>query len=336
MTKIFLTTEIPETITAASKARQDVLSILVAAGYQQLYLPRKMSVSNILKFWKQLSAMAKGKTSVVIEYPCWQKKRMYVVYLLCKLKGIKLYGIIHDIAAIRFQISHRPDMAVLRLFDGLVSHNYSMTAWLREKGYTKKIVDLNAFDYLLDKPRDFHAATLTEPLKLFYAGNLAPDKATYIYDKKMKQLPGVKLSVYGQAFDKEKMNGSPVDYKGTFNPGSPQLAEDYHFGLIWEGTSVESCEGVLGEYIRFNNPHKLSLYMSLGLPVVVWQEAAIAKFVIANNIGTTVAKLSDLSELSRKIDYHTYQQYLENIARLSEKVRTGYFLNTALEKLSRA
>jgi hypothetical protein len=333
MTKIFLTTEIPQSQTAASKARQDVLTILAMDGYQDLYLPRKMSVTNIFKFWRQLSGMAKGKTSVVIEYPCWQKKRMYVVYILCRLKGIKLYGIIHDIAALRFQISHRRDMAVLGLFNGLVSHNYSMSAWLRQKGYKGKIVDLNAFDYLLDTPKDFHAPALTEPFKLFYAGNLEPDKAAYIYDKKMGQLSNVTLSVYGPAFNQEKMNGSPVRYEGMFDPNSPDLAEDYHFGLIWEGTSVETCEGTLGEYTKFNNPHKLSLYLSLGLPVIVWKEAAIAKFVTEYNIGTTVARLSELSDLNKRIDANTYQQYLKNISGLSQQVRKGYFLTSALKKL---
>lgn len=334
MTKIFLTTEIPEEKTAASKARVDVLNILVAEGYQMLYLPQKMSLGNILKFRKELNRLAKGGAHVVIEYPCWMKKRMYVVYTLCKLKGIKLYGIIHDVAALRFQVSHKLDMALFRLFDGLVSHNSSMTKWLRGKGYKKKIVDLNAFDYLLDNPRSFNEQSINGQFKLFYAGNLAYNKATYIYDKKISNLDNVQLNVYGIEFDKARMNGSKVRYQGVFNPGSPDLPENYHFGLIWEGTSLDKCDGLFGDYIRYNNPHKFSLYLSLGLPIVVWKEAAIAKFITENKIGVTISNFQELEELPKKVDPETYKTYLDNIKTVSERVRSGYFLSTALKTLT--
>lgn len=333
MSKILLTTEIPDEKTAASKARVDILEILSANGYQQLYLPRSMSVLNILKFSKALGRIAKGRSHIVVEYPCWMKKRMYVVYLLCRLKGIKLYGVIHDIAALRFQISARPDMSILRLFDGLVSHNASMSAWLKEKGYRKKIVDLKAFDYLLDQPKDFHADSLQKPFRIFYAGNLSYKKATYLYDKKLNGLDGIQLCVYGQEFDRERMNGSPVSYKGIFNPGAPNLPENYHFGLIWEGTSVDTCEGLLGQYIRYNNPHKFSLYLSLGLPVITWREAAIASFVLENNIGVTIKDFDELKTIADKITPELYQTYITNINSISEKVRKGYFLNAALDTL---
>lgn len=335
MTKIFLTTEIPQEKTAASKARVDVLEILVAEGYQMLYLPKKMSLSNILKFRNELYRMSKdNNTHVVIEYPCWKKKRMYIVYALCKLKGIKLYGIIHDVAALRFQVSHKLDISLLKLFDGLISHNSSMTKWLREKGYKKKIVDLNAFDYLLENPRSFHEPSVNGQFKLFYAGNLAYNKATYIYDQKISKLDNVQLNVYGIEFDKARMNGSKVRYQGVFNPSSPELTENYHFGLIWEGNSLDKCDGLFGNYIRYNNPHKFSLYLSLGLPIIVWKEAAIAKFITENKIGVTISNFQELETLNQKVDPETYKTYLSNIKTVSEKVRSGYFLSTALKTLT--
>ena len=68
MTKIFLTTEIPEEKTAASKARVDVLNILVAEGYQMLYLPQKMSLGNILKFRKELNRCLICSRETVVPY----------------------------------------------------------------------------------------------------------------------------------------------------------------------------------------------------------------------------------------------------------------------------
>ena len=83
---------------------------------------------------------------------------------------------------------------------------------------------------------------------------------------------------------------------GAFDPDTPFLNGRYHFGLIWDGTGVDSCEGLYGHYMRFNSPHKLSLYVALGLPVIVWREAAIADFVLKQGIGVTVGNLLELDD----------------------------------------
>ena len=54
---------------------------------------------------------------------------------------------------------------------------------------------------------------------------------------------------------------------------------DQNFGLVWDGTSLDGCNGRYGEYLKFNNPHKTSLYLSCGIPVIIWKEAALADFV---------------------------------------------------------
>jgi hypothetical protein len=131
------------------------------------------------------------------------------------------------------------------------------------------------------------------------------------------------------------MNGSRVSYKGIFNPDAPDLPEKYHFGLIWEGESIETCTGQYGQYIRFNNPHKFSLYLSLGLPVIVWKEAAIASFVIENKIGFTIGSFDELEKISETVSDEIYREYLANIHDLSDKVRKGFFLGKAINQLTK-
>src|SRR5690606_24677922 len=127
-------------------------------------------------------------------------------------------------------------------------------------------------------------------------------------------------------FEKDRINGSHIDYMGVFNPGEPNLPDSYHFGLIWEGISINTCEGGYGEYIRYNNPHKMSLYISLGLPVIVWKEAAIASFVTSNNIGFTIENISELEGISTRLSTETYMEYQRNVDMLSGKLRNGHFL----------
>jgi hypothetical protein len=226
-------------------------------------------------------------------------------------------------------------MIFLKRFDGLVSHNASMTEWLRKKGYKKPVADLNVFDYCLKEDRNFNEPSVAGKLKVLYAGNLSYNKATYIYDKKLDKLNHIQLNVYGQYFERERINGSKVSYKGVFNPGAPDLEENYHFGLIWEGTSIDTCEGQYGQYIRFNNPHKFSLYLSLGLPVIVWKEAAIAPFVVENKIGFTIDSFSELEQIGEKVTDQQYKDYLTNIHQFSDKVRNGFFLKKAINQLAK-
>jgi len=333
MTNIFLTTEIPQAQTAASKARIDVLKILKESGYQTVYLPLVMNIRNIFNFWKELSAIATPNSHLVIEYPCWMKKRMYLVSLVCRIKRIRLYGVIHDIGSLRENLPNGKDLAVLKLFDGLIAHNNIMSQWLRDKGYKGKLVPLNVFDYLLNDTPTYASEALTSPAKVFYAGNLDYKKARYIYDSGLNNFHHVELQLYGANFDATRISHSAVKYMGSFDGSSPAFRTNYHFGLIWEGESVESCTGPIGDYIRYNNPHKFSLYLALGLPVIVWKEAAIARFVSDNNLGILVEKLTDLDELITKLTDEQYQTYVKQVSGFTRKVRSGQFLNTAMEKL---
>lgn len=334
-TKIFLSTEIPNDKTAKTKAKVDVMEILEKQGYHSFYFPKVNSFVQILRFWRSLSKIITNKSHLVLEYPCMPRKRIWVITMFKAFKGIKLYGLIHDIGDLRFpDVKQLSDMLFLNKFDGLISHNASMTVWLREQGYKKPIVNLEVFDYCLDEEKDFNENGVDGQLKVLYAGNLSYDKATYIY-KELGKLDSFQLCVYGQHFEKDRINGSRVSYKGIFNPNAPNLPENYHFGLIWEGESIDTCTGQYGRYIRFNNPHKFSLYLSLGLPVIVWKEAAIAPFVTENKIGFTIGSFGELEEAGKKVTGEEYREYVSNIRNLSKKVRHGFFLNKAIKELIR-
>ena len=332
--KIFLSTEIPNDKTAKTKAKVDVMEILEREGYYSMYFPKVNTFMQIVQFWRALSKIVDKNSHLVLEYPCMPRRRIWVISTFKFVKGIKLYGVIHDIGDLRFPDQKQmSDMLFLNRFDGLISHNASMTVWLRQRGYKKPIVNLNVFDYCLKDERNFNENGVSGMLKVLYAGNLSFAKATYIYDKKLEGLHSFQLCVYGQHFEKDRINGSRVSYKGVFNPDAPDLPEKYHFGLIWEGESIETCTGQYGQYIRFNNPHKFSLYLSLGLPVIVWKEAAIAKFVTDNKIGFTISSFDELEKIGEKVTEHQYSEYLSNINQLSHKVRKGFFLGTAINEL---
>ena len=56
---------------------------------------------------------------------------------------------------------------------------------------------------------------------------------------------------------------------GSFLPDELPSALEGSFGLVWDGDSSKTCSGVFGEYLRYNNSHKASLYLASGFPIIV-------------------------------------------------------------------
>lgn len=116
-----------------------------------------------------------------------------------------------------------------------------------------------------------------------------------------------------------------VQYFGSFPSDEIPGKLTGGFGLVWDGASIDGCVGQSGQYLRYNNPHKLSLYLSSGLPVIIWKEAAEADFVEKQGVGICVDSLKELSAKFEMLDENAYNKYAESVRELSEKLRTGQF-----------
>ena len=88
-----------------------------------------------------------------------------------------------------------------------------------------------------------------------------------------------------------------------------------------------------GNYLRYNNPHKLSLYLSSGLPVIVWKDSAEANFVEKNGVGLAVNSLFELSERLEKLSQDEYLQLVTNAKNIMKKLKEGYYLKSAVNKI---
>ena len=331
--KVLITTLVPDQKTAWTKAHMDVSQILKRDGYASMYLPELKTPGRLLMFALSLKNRIARTGHIVIEYPFDHRNRFYLLYLFSKLTGVKSYALIHDLNSIRFSDPESKELTILNLFDGVISHNPSMTAWLARKGFSRKLVELDLFDYCNNATAVYHEQQMANPVKVVYAGNLSYPKATFIYDTEFNSLKNVDISAYGAFFEPERLVGSKIAYKGVFEPDHPALDGQYHFGLVWEGTSMETCNGEFGHYLRYNNPHKLSLYMALSLPVIIWEHAAAARFVRDQNIGVTISTLRDLQDIHSRVSNADYEAMARNVERLSAKVRNGDYLNEAISKL---
>lgn len=92
------------------------------------------------------------------------------------------------------------------------------------------------------------------------------------------------------------------------------------YGLVWDGLEITSCEGTFGQYLKYNNPHKFSLYMAAGIPVITQRKAAIANFIIENKVGIVVDNLENIKNVIENISSEEYETMCENTKKLVIKL----------------
>lgn len=333
--------------TAGGKAREDVDFIAEKMKAENIkieipYFDKKQSIFKQIKehykIYKLWNDKIKDLSSCVlfIQFPL-QGNFIFVNRILKKLKKnrVKTIAITHDLETIRAAniqgISRKrkirlyiQEIPALKNFSKIIVHNTKMKKYLENKGINRnKMVNLNIFDYIIED--EIKKKSIDEN-NIVIAGNLSEEKSGYIYN-----LPSnVVFDLYGINYkDCEKEN---IRYHGSYPSNELPKHLNGKFGLVWDGPEADSCTGVFGEYLRWNNPHKTSLYLACGIPVIVWKEAAIAKFIVENDLGLAVESINSISEILDKLSEKKYQEIFSNVQKISIKLRNGYFMEKALKK----
>ena len=104
--------------------------------------------------------------------------------------------------------------------------------------------------------------------------------------------------------------------------------------IITNPTQKEFNEAmdVVKDYLRINNPHKTSLYLACGIPIITWNKAAIAQYVRKNRVGITVSSLDEINEKLKDVSKDEYNLMRKNAKKCSERVRKGYYLKKAIQE----
>lgn len=315
----------PGTMFASSKAQDDIRFFL-SEQCLNIFVDREMSkVEKLLFFKKNLEKKLSvlGKNDVLyLQYPFYMG-RFAGKELLKVIKKYELRTvlIIHDLNSLRFtdEKDIRAEIEYINKFDVIVAHNPAMMDWLIKNKCTSEIINMELFDYYLDKAEV--NSNFTSKKRVIFAGNLI--KSNFIYGMEPKKY---QLSLYGNGYKENKlMNQNNIIYNGSFTPNMLVKKMTGEFGLVWDGESVGEVSGVYGDYIRYNNPHKVSLYIACGLPIIIWENAALANFVKSNGIGICVSSLTELDDVLNVLSENEYNKMKKNIVNMSDKLRTGYY-----------
>ena len=64
--------------------------------------------------------------------------------------------------------------------------------------------------------------------------------------------------------------------------------------------------------------------------MIIWKEAALAQFITENNVGFAVASLDEINDRLNQMTAEDYQTMKQNTLAVAEKLRSGYFIKTAM------
>ena len=104
------------------------------------------------------------------------------------------------------------------------------------------------------------------------------------------------------------------------------------FGLVWDGSSLDECDGEWGRYLLVNNPHKTSFYLRAGIPVIVWAESAMAPFILEHGIGIAIHSIRELKDLLVKMPDETYSRLKSNAINFSKLLGNGTYTRRAFHE----
>ena len=337
---------------ALGKGRDDYFEVLRRMGFTRIAIPsvrkrRFMTVKErfgmeycLTYEWRKAMDLLRPGDTLIIHSPNSEKFLAYS-HLIKRLhnKGVKIITITFELetffvmdyrrfARLKRETSKRTEAVLFRNSDAMVVHNDVMKKRLGEAGFdTKKMFSVGVMDYLSEEQlSDARNERIGKDKPVIYAGHLTYEKSTFEYD-----LPeGFRCNLYGP--DYTGPVSKDVCYKGAFDPMTLMDTMEGSFGLVWEGNSCSGCFGAYGDYLTFNNPHKIALYLASGIPVIVWRGAAMSDFVMKEKCGLAV---DDLYSVPGQIDSLTEQDYESmrlNACRVGRDMRKGIHIRQAVEK----
>ena len=323
--------------TAGPKAKDDIITIARRMGYESLLIANPQGKRARLNYlYKAImgqlrTVYQRHPDQIVFQYSGYNRFTSYIaLHELRKYnKHVPFYLFVHDVKTLRTNTPdnldagkfNRNEIKLFNRYDGLIVHNDQMKAWLHDHGVTVPMISLGIFDYL--NPQPINRMTNFDK-NVNFAGNLyKPVFLTKLSTKTKFVVYGINPLEYGPS----------IDYRGSKTPTEIPRFLTENFGLVWDGESLDKCSGIDGNYMRYNNPHKTSLYLSSGIPVITWKKAAIADFIMANHAGIVVDSLTNIDAVLSAISKTQYNQMKSNAETIAHRLRTGYYTKHALNSL---
>ena len=321
-----------ESYNAGNKAKKDISHILKHLNIEEIVYKTNKSTSLINGIKKVLDRRkffsSLKRDTYILQYPLLLN---HIDDILLKMaKKNDFIVIIHDIDGLRFEDDTilSKEKKLFNISKYIVAHNDAMKDYLISIGIDEnKIIVLKIFDYLVEEAFEHKQMNVNDKMIVAYAGNLNKTKSEFIYQ--MNAEYSFVLNLYGINLEQKQLCNN-INYLGAFPSDELPKHLEGHYGLIWDGQIDGSDENIgYKRYTKYNNPHKLSLYVATGMPVIVWKKSAIASFVRENNIGFCINCIDEINNLNLE----NYKEHLENTLKIRNKVLNGEYTKSVIQQI---
>ncbi|HET1252031.1 TPA: sugar transferase [Streptococcus pneumoniae] len=99
------------------------------------------------------------------------------------------------------------------------------------------------------------------------------------------------------------------------------------FGLVW---GTHQNDGESNQYYTLNISHKVSTYLTAGIPVIVPSNLSTAKFIVDQGLGFMADSLEEVHAIVDKMNLQEYQEMTNRIKTFSYLLKEGYFTKKLL------
>lgn len=334
---------------ARSKAREDVNRIAKNNGFTPFLINTRTTteqsashrspISKLLYNIRKLFILfysvllIKKNTLVLFQYP-FAPFGEFFTYFFChclKRKNCHLVILVHDLVHYReTEVFDKTEIKTLNTASELIVHTPRMQQLFKEYGVNRPCKLLFLFDYLTDEVPGGEDKT-DQANSVAFAGAL--DKSIFL--KKLRETvnyKGVQLHLYGGEPSDTSDFPDWMKYIGQFSPENVTMLTE-GWGLAWDGIGIESLQGVIGNYLKYIAPHKVSLYITAGIPVILSKESALAEYIEQNKLGVTISSLLELDNKILNQNKEEYQLIRKSVLNKSEVLRNGKMLGAILNTI---
>lgn len=305
----------------ALKAKSDYAQIAQAQGWTILPIARYNDVrfddetrQNHIKTWLN---SVKADDTVIHQFPSYMSchfEQQWVQEI--NKRSARSIVLIHDIEPLRLVKTDAWELPVLKQYNTIIVHSEAMANGLRRMGVNSNFIIQPLFDYL---GKVHNLASYSHLIN--FAG-------TFQKSPWLKDYDGPEINLFGSVPKKWRDFVFPnqVSYHGNFDPDDILNQLTSGFGLIWDNDFEDKTYQT---YTKYNAPHKASLYLRAGLPLIAWQQSALAAIIKQYDIGLTINRLTDLKRIDDiSLDqYHTWQK---NIYPIASQLAQGFFTKQTL------
>ncbi|MGN6418107.1 MAG: hypothetical protein ACTHMC_11485 [Pseudobacter sp.] len=335
-TKFFIQEHLQEPYQNGGIGYTDAERILEGEHYQPLFLPCHFSFSLLSKIRRlfyilRIFILLPSDSIVVFLLPQYATMNRWLVSLLGWRRSIKRVALLGDINGIKHNDPAllQKELNAYRQYDYLIVHNQWMKDWVLQQIPEASCVVINFFDFLAE-PNDQPGI---QGHTVAYAGNL--QEGLFLNRLGDLQLvnPSILFRVYGQPYTDQMAAQPNLEYMGTSEPYALPKKLKASYGLVWYGDSLDEVSGNIGPYLSIISPHKASLYLLCGIPLIVPEHTALAGLVQQYKLGIAISNLHSIQSAIDSITSQEYASICNNVRTIATSVSTGQGFRLALHKI---